>query len=354
VFEPSTAKLDRHPSAADSPRARSPVTFFLAGEPDLDAARRLDPDRDLHAFRRGEFSWVVQTYLRLRAAGYPVELSSTPPDHGILVFHAKHRRALASSLGRRDGLVLVAIRADNRSPLIADFEILQNGRFASARRFAVPFWPQPRLLPREASRGTRLERVGYIGLSENLHPGFHSEAWIRDLRDAGFEWVLHAVDYRGTGDPSALGAIDWEDYRALDAIVAVRPDERGLASHKPANKLINAWRAGVPALAGAEFAFRELRRSEDDFLEVSSPGEALAALYRLRGDPARYSRMVSNGRQRAEEFSFAAIVERWARVLWEEIPRHLTRQPLHWSRALPLPLLLLLRRARRRLSPRIH
>jgi len=84
--------------------------------------------------------------------------------------------ALMGRLNNRRDLVFVAIRADNSSPLLADFEILQNGRFADGvRRFALPFWPQPGLRRRDPGRGPRLGRVGYLGLGENLHPDFRGE-----------------------------------------------------------------------------------------------------------------------------------------------------------------------------------
>jgi hypothetical protein len=354
VVEPSAPKLDQRPGPG---AAGSPVTFFLAGAPDLEAVRRLDPDHDVHAFLRGEYTWVAQTYLRLRAAGYPVELSASLPASGTVVFHAKHKHELAQALGARGGLerlVLVGIRADNSPPLVADFEVLQNGRFAGGRRFVIPHWPQPGLVPRDASRGTRVERVGYFGLTENLDRPFRAEVWRRSLQGIGLEWVVQAVNFRMTGEATAAGGIDWEDYRTVDAVVAVRPRQRHGWNHKPANKLFNAWRAGVPALVGPEYAYRELRRGDEDYFEVTNPEEALAALRRLRDDPGLYSRVVSNGRRRAEEFSFAAIADRWAQVLWQEIPRQLALQPLLRRRALPLPLLLLLRRIRRRLGPRIH
>ena len=42
-----------------------PVLFYLSEESDVARLRDLDPDRDLDAFRPGEFSWVAQTYLCL-------------------------------------------------------------------------------------------------------------------------------------------------------------------------------------------------------------------------------------------------------------------------------------------------
>jgi hypothetical protein len=324
------------------------VTFFLAGDDDLRATRDLNPDRDLGHFRRGEWSWVVQTFLRLRLAGYPVDLSNTSPEWGIVVFHAKHKHALARAARGRSGLVFAAIRADNSSPLLADFEIVQNGRFADdRRRFSLPFWPQPGLRPRDLGRGQRVERVGYLGLEENLHPDFRAAAWSRRLTELGFEWLPRMTRFRDVGH---LSLIDWVDYRDLDVILAVRPVESRLRFAKPANKLINAWRAGVPALIGPEYAYREIRRSDEDYLEVHGATEAIAALRRLRDEPGLYERMVAHGHRRAEEFSFDSIVGRWAELLFDTVPRQLAKGALPWSHRLPIPLRLPFRRVARIVS----
>lgn len=322
-----------------------PVTFFLSDEPDLELLRGVDPDRDLSQFRVGERSWVLQTYLRLRDAGFSVGLASTPPDRGIIVFHAKQKHALARATGRRDGLVFVAIRADNSSPLLADFEIVQNGKFADGvRRFHIPFWPQPGLVRRDARRGTRMERVGYVGLAENLHPEFRGESWPRALERLGLQWAPRLSRFREMRDPAH---VDWEDYHDFDAVLSVRPPEPRLEFAKPANKLINAWRAEVPALIGNEYACREIRKSEFDFLEVSNASEALTALARLKAEPDLHARMVANGRQRARDFSFDAVVDRWAGLLFDTLPALIEAGAMPWDARLPIPLRLPFRRALR-------
>ncbi len=328
-----------------SPALALPVRFYLADEPDVARLSRLDPDADHDAFRPGELSWVAQTFLRLRGAGYPVELSSTPPASGLVVFHAKQKHALARAAGNRRGIYFVAIRADNSAPLLADFEILQSGRFADDRtRFWIPFWPQPGLVPRDASRGTTLARVAYMGRIENLHPDFRDESWRQALEAMGLEWLCHEVRFRRE---RVQQQIDWEDYRTVDAVIAVRPHEPHLLFAKPATKLINAWRAGVPALVGPEFACREIRRSADDFLEVEDARDALAALRRLLDDPSLYTRMVAVGRQRAVEFSFSALTKRWAQLLFETIPVRLATGGLPMSHHLPLPMRIPVRRCLR-------
>src|SRR4051812_187840 len=310
------------------------VTFFLDGEEDLESLRRLDPDRDWRHFQRGEQVWVLQTYLRLARAGLPVELASVPQNSGLIVFHAKQARALRRRAHLLGDAVLVAARADNRQPLIADFEILQNAHFADGRsRFHVPHWPQPGLLPRDAARGTAIRRLVYKGFDGNLNPEFRRPEWRQLLANRGIEWVVDAAPFAGRETDAQ--AIDWPDFREADLILAVRPDDRRRSTNKPASKLVNAWLAGVPALLGPEVAYRELRRSPLDYFEVSNLAEVLAAVDRLIGDPALYNAMVENGRARAADFTAAAILPRWEKLLFETIP---ALSPPRWSRRVPLAL----------------
>jgi hypothetical protein len=310
------------------------VTFFLDGEEDLASLRRLDPDRDWRQFQRGEQVWVVQTFLRLARAGLPVELAAVPPSEGLIVFHAKQARALRRQAHLLGNAVLVAARADNRQPLIADFEILQNPCFADGRRrFHIPHWPQPGLLPRDPARGTAIRRLVYKGFDGNLNPEFRRPEWRQLLAERGIEWVVDAAPFAGRETDSQI--IDWPDFREADLILAVRPGDRRRSTNKPASKLVNAWLAGVPALLGPEVAYRDLRRSELDYFEVASLAEARAAVDRLLGDPGLYRAMVENGRARARDFTAEALLPRWEKLLFETLP---PLAPSSWSRRVPLSL----------------
>ena len=309
------------------------VTFFLAGVEDLEVLRRLDPDRDWREFQLGERAWILQTYLRLVRAGFPAELSTTPPAEGIIVFHAKQARALRSQWRRLQRAVLLGVRADNREPVIADFEVVQNGRFVDAgRRFFVSHWPQPALIPRDDSRRATIRRIAFKGFEQNLHPDFRSAAWQEFLASRGIEWEVDAVPFAGAAT-DRLGT-NWPDFRQVDLLLAVRPPDRHLWTSKPATKLINAWLAGVPALLGPEHAYRELRRSELDYLEVGSLEEAKAAVLRLLERPDLYQSMVENGRRRGAEFTAEATLSRWMSLLNMKIPGLAS---CHSNWRLPLP-----------------
>jgi len=312
------------------------VTFLLAGEPDLDALRRLDPDRDEAALQRGERAWVLQTYLRLARAGYPVELAGVAPRDGVIVFHVKQRGFLRRR-GAPGRAILLAIRADNRTSGFSDFEVVQNGCFADDRRFFfIPFWPQPALIPRDPGRGERVERICFKGFVDNLDPSMRTSEFMQALAARGVALDIHGVPW---GDRAANRDVhlSWGDYADVDLVLAVRPTDRRLHTSKPASKLINAWHAGVPALLGPEYAYRELRRGPLDYLEVTTPGDALAAIDRLRGDPALYRAMVDNGRQRAGRFTFDAVLDRWVKLLYQTLPVRLAAPRALVDRRVPLP-----------------
>ena len=119
-------------------------------------------------------------------------------------------------------------------------------------------------------------------------------------------------------------SVAWNDYSNVDVILAVRPtnliDSNRQYSSKPATKLYNSWLAGTPAILGREYAFRELRRSELDYIELSEPQDAKEQILRLKNDPELYSKMVKNGLERASDFSNDVILEKWVDFLYKKIP----------------------------------
>jgi hypothetical protein len=323
------------------------VSFFLSGEPDLNRLRGLDPDRSVHEFACGERAWILQTYTRLAKAGHPVELIDRPQSTGVLVFHAKQTEALMRHWRRWSHSTLLAVRADHSESHLADFEIVQNRVWEDdERRFFVPFWPQPGLRPRDRARGERIDRVAFKGFRNNLHPGFAGPELREALRQRGIELEIDAVDYRGAVTDTL--ALRWSDYREVDVVLAVRP-ANGRHTDKPASKLYNAWRAGVPAVLGPDPAFRELRTDPLDYIEVTTVAEALAAIDRLRDEPGLYRAMVEHGRSRAAAFTPDSIRDRWVDLLWNRIPALSSERPLQ---SVPIWLRPAVRRAGRLLQGR--
>ena len=335
------------------------VTFFVPGAPSTDRLADIDPDRDWRIMTNGQ-RWLLQTYLRLARAGLPVEISDTPPADGLVVFFARHHRLLRRGINGHSNPVLLGIRADKNEKAVADFEVVQNGRWADgSRRFFVPYWPQPGLIPRDPARGNKVQCIAFKGFDLNLHEYFFTRQWREWLEEHGLRWSQDSMPYELSEE---IGInVDWHDYRSVDVLLALRPParrnrryERRGHTHKPATKLYNAWHAGVPAILGPEYAFRELRRAPDDYIEVSDPVEAKAAVSRLRADSGLYRRMVDNGRRRALEFSHDRLIERWADLLYDRIPRLVTQRGANFALQMPVAVRSRVRGLCRRLTWRIQ
>jgi hypothetical protein len=290
-----------------------PVHFVLlarsAAWPELLTGRGMPADADeVHErILENDDNWIVQTYLRLRNRGLDVTMSKKYRSDAINVISYHDLKA-------RDWptrFFTVAVRQDSARPCLADHRIVQNPlNIDSAKTdHMIPHWPQPGMIGRDISRGRRVENVCFKGAEANLYKEFQSEKFKADLAGLGARLVFDVKD-KVTGRPP-----QWFDYRECDVILAVRDATVEDMKLKPASKLVNAWRAGCPAVLGPEPAFQQLRKSPLDYLEVSSPDEAIAAVRRLRDEPELYQAMVSNGFERGEPYSPDAIAQIWRDTL---------------------------------------
>ncbi len=193
---------------------------------------------------------------------------------------------------------------------------MQQLALTSNLRYYLPHWAQPRLIPRHSSRGDRFEKIAFFGHSTNLAPELQAPHWQKQLEALGLEWVrvinhnrwdnYHQIDNR------------WNDYREIDAVVAVRSfNPRQTYPHKPATKLYNAWLSGVPAILGAESAYQIEGEKNVNYLEVTSLAELIAALKRLKTNPALRHILVKNGWIRAQDFTSEVITQKWHNFLIE-------------------------------------
>jgi hypothetical protein len=269
----------------------------------------------------GPYNWTIQTCLYLRQADVPCALSAELPDDGIVITHGDFLEPEFVPSRRQ---FIVEIKPDRLLQCRhANYVILQNERDPLRRglhRWLVPsavvqYWPQPGLLPRDASRGDRFENVRYMGNAGQ----FLSETDAVDaaVRRLGLSWRI-------------MPRAEWHDYREADVVVAIRPAALPTSlskehaacltpMRKPGSKLANAWLAGVPAVLSPDVAFRDLRRSPLDYLEASTVDEMIAALVTLRANPALRRAMRDNGLRRGAEFLPARTAAVWKMLLEDRI-----------------------------------
>jgi hypothetical protein len=271
--------------------------------PDLDDLTEDDVDAQAMRFRGGVNNWVVQTYLRLKtslaSAGIVATIGETLVPACVNVAHRDCLNRLLTPYFRS---FVVGIRADRPPVFLCNVEVVQNDlQPRTARTAFVNFWPQPGLVARDAARGSRVERMAYFGRSSSVPAWFHDPAWHAALAAIGVTFEIREAR--------------WFDYADVDVVLAHRVEAPTMLRQKPASKLTNAWRAGVPALLADEPAYASLRASDLDYIAIDSPTDVLAALRRLRAMPARYAAMAANGRSRGAAFSVAAVKAQWMRFL---------------------------------------
>ena len=278
----------------------------------------LDPDRNWEVFGTGVYVWILQTFLRLRHAGAPVRLDTSPPSSGVVVAHADYVERLLGEAEYPARLTIVSARADRRPQLLADVEIVQNASSAEDYQIFIPSWLQPGLIPRDLSRGNTVEEIAYVGARKQLHAELATPEWVDTLRALGLRWDMRMIAF--ASNDQLYSDHRWNDYSTTDVMVALRPPELWAARSKPAAKLQNAWAAGTPAVLSPERAYKELRRSELDYLEARSAAEVIEAVRALRSNASLYRGMVLNGEERARDYHPDRLVARWIEALWEEVP----------------------------------
>jgi len=148
--------------------------------------------------------------------------------------------------------------------------------------------------------------VAFVGAEKNLEAEFRTSEFKDRVAELGMK-------FRIINDPDKMS-----DYSEIDAILAARNFGKRV-SHKPAQKLTNAWRAGVPALLGCEEGYRELRYSHLDYLEVKSVDEAVAGLKRLKEDVEFREAVIENGLRKSDFHTINAVQSLWADVFRTQI-----------------------------------
>jgi hypothetical protein len=268
----------------------------------------LSDQHSISPMQGGGCIWTLQTYLQLHDQGFPCQLVSDIPHEGIII---THRDYLSDSWQPNSKSLLVCLRADVDRHPYAQLHVVQNPYQARAKKstelwesYFIPHWPQPGIIPRDATRGEKFENVTFLGNEINLVPAFRHQSWYDQLENLGLKFH------------KKLNHGEWHDYRNIDVVLAVR--SMGKKSEwygKPASKLYNAWHSGVPAILGYESAFRAERRSELDYLEATSFEEVIQALSLLKNDQELRNQMVENGWRRSKETQTEEMINTWKNFL---------------------------------------
>jgi hypothetical protein len=264
----------------------------------------LEPNSLRDRIKNNEDCWIVLTYVYLKQKQLNVSISDRFISGEICVVSSL-------DLGIKDrtfNSFIVGCRSDGFVPALCEIAVVQNKTcIQSETDIFIPHWPQPGLIPRRSERGSTIENIVFNGDEINLYESFRSAEFKQELEKLG---VRLRINGKAKNQP-----VMWHDYSTDDLVLAVRDLTEKDALVKPASKLVNAWLAGVPALLGPEPAFREQKRSNLDYIEVTTPQAVFDAVKLLKSRPELYQQTIANGLKRAEDFTAEKMVERWYKLL---------------------------------------
>ena len=251
--------------------------------------------------------WIFRSYYELKLRNHDVTISPEPIK-GAINFCLPYI-GIGSWVS---DCFLVVLRADGHASKLADFLICQNSYDIDHKNRAfLPHWPQPGIKPRDAGRGGRVENIKCFGSHLNIADFLWEKSAEEELKRNSFR-LLYPPD---EGNPANY----FMDYTDSDVALSIRQASRYDLLNKPASKLVNAWRAEVPAMLGAEFGFRQIGKNGVDYIEATSLDEVLSGLLALRENPSYYRCIVENGKRKADNFSSESIYKMWKAVLNEKI-----------------------------------
>jgi hypothetical protein len=225
------------------------------------------------------------------------------PEEGIIVLN---RGDLPLNRTPTEKQVFVTTIGDGGWHPYSQVQITQNPNRIEEldETFFMHHWTQPGLIPRDSDRDSAFENVGYFGHPNQLADRLCSESWEQFLSQHGLNWVpVHEYPDRQ------------KDYSDIDLIVAIRGFEGRSYDYKPATKLHNAWRAGVPAILGPESAYQAERSDELDYLEARSYDELCGYIRTLKDRPALRSKLRKRSVEKGNEIDPDRKAERWWELL---------------------------------------
>ena len=265
--------IERDCSCAD---ASEDAIFFVHPLAPLFSETGADFARTYRGLEKGDS--IVVPFYALRDAGFDVHLVPTvrPGRCNVLHYCDRWTPDLFKLKKATSRCVLAAPgRAARAKVETAGGETLDE----------LPHFPRPSRLPRSDARGDDVSAVLLVGAA-------FDDDFCRCLESMG-------VDV----------SRDDASYERVDLVLAILDDVQD------AVVLVDAWRAGVPALLGDARVYSDLRDSPLDYFEVDDADDCLEAVDVLMRDKALYAAMRKRARDRAADYTAAVCAAKWAHYL---------------------------------------
>ena len=278
-----------------------PINFVLPNLNVFGDVDKINVDECQAVFSRARETMILQSYLVLKnyrpgLINYSKELS-IGSINVVLNLDVRLLRSMHNTF-------IVGVRTDKPKIRLAHCEIVQNPCKEDSRRFFIPLWPQPGLIPRPWNKN-KIKVIGYTGV---ITPGLTKI--LEELKKfvQPFGLIVQTLD------PTTCN-----DLSGIDILIAIRDFSGNPEYHKPPSKLINAWHANIPVIATPESAYRAIGERNKDYLEVKDQLSLNDAVYKLARNGKVYDLLRRNGAIKAKKYTREKIAERWLYVIDKNI-----------------------------------
>jgi hypothetical protein len=247
--------------------------------------------------------WPFRTYLELKDH-YCCHLVDEMPQEGIILFFRGSVSMDQRPLEKQFWMCLVA---DSTWHPFSQVNVFQNQEAAQTYKNGhfIRHWPSPDILRRTIPLAG-LKCLYYMGDINNLTPELKSEDWKNFLSDEGIRFIC----------PSVSG---WNDYRDVDAVIAIRSFDGDPYLNKPASKLINAWAGNVIFIGANESAYLAEINDPHDMVRVDSYVQLKLILLQLRDDVELARMYQSRSVERSVKYSLDFFRNSWIRLIEDSI-----------------------------------
>lgn len=274
------------------------IHFLIDAQTDIAGLDSWDPDAEPGRFANGVGHLILELHRRLLQRGLVTTIGTSIPEGTTLLVVMARRMSWARPLARvhyawrlrRHRVVFVRndLTIDFVRRFRVDVEVAPSRTFLTSEvrgaACVLPPLPQRGLIPRDPSRGDRIERVCLKANPRNIPEQLLERSMLDRLDELGVSLDIDAPATESGADQR------WNDFGDVDVAICARRDGQETIC-KPATKLLNAWAAGVIPLASREPAYEEIGTDRRDVLFFDDVDEIPELLHLLRTDDELRTRL---------------------------------------------------------------
>jgi hypothetical protein len=256
-----------------------------------------------YEYRNGPETWTVNTVKHLVDNNIDISIVNQVPYNSIVVTHNDY---VGQLLMKTNSNYIVSIQADRHIDSNSNAVIVQNKsqywqKIFFHKVYFAKHWPERNILKRIPEKGRF--HLSYFGRTQNIDKYFLSDDWLSFISEKGFKWSINS------------NKDNWNDFREIDLLIAIRSFDNKSYRSKPPTKLFNSWLAEVPIITNDESAYKFHGNKSKNYFAVKTIEQLKSQILFLYNNQSYYENIIRNIKSRSEEVSIGKISMEWQDIL---------------------------------------